>query len=121
MTREEIQRNIATIVTLNGDGDLAIEGNLRKYIYDRSNEYPLAIEKLTRGGMAYLLDLHNDKYISVPPKNVELPNDYKKRVEIKHIDLSKWKLESVRELKSLIGEGVEEELANAIIADIKGD
>ena len=61
-----IKQNIGAKVYVTGDGDLAMQHSLRKIIFDKT---PLTIVKLTKGGMAYLVDDENNFY-TVPPRNV---------------------------------------------------
>jgi hypothetical protein len=61
-----IVKNIGRKVYVNGDGDLAFNGELRGIIFNKTE---LTILKLTKGGMAYLVDDENNFY-SVPPRNV---------------------------------------------------
>lgn len=70
MKRKDVEENTGAKIRINGLGDLAFEGGLRKYIYDKEHKYDLRIEKLTRGGMVWVRDLTNNKFISVPAKNV---------------------------------------------------
>jgi hypothetical protein len=63
---EFIEKNIGAKVYITGDGDLAMNGEFRQLIFNKTE---LAIVKLTRGGMAYLTDGKN-KFYSVPPRNV---------------------------------------------------
>ena len=66
--REFIEKNIGAEVYITGDGDLAFIHEFRPLIF---NETKLFIVKLTKNGMAYLTD-GNDKFYSVPPRNVRL-------------------------------------------------
>jgi len=68
VNQEEVRLNRSEIVYINGIGDLGINVELRGLIQKKT---PLVICKLTKGGMAYLLD-DDGKYYTVPPKNVEL-------------------------------------------------
>ena len=61
-----IECNIGNKVYVTGDGDLAMCSELRKVIF---NKIELTIVKLTKAGMAYLVDDENNFY-SVPPRNV---------------------------------------------------
>jgi len=63
---EFIEKNIGNKVYVTGDRDLAFDGDLRKIIFNKTE---LTIVKLTRKGMAYLVDSQNNFY-SVPPGNV---------------------------------------------------
>ena len=78
MTRKEVESNIGATVTLNGFGDLGMEPAYRRYINDCIGNYPLIIKKLTKSGMAHLYDVEGSsnimgrKFMSVPPKNVDL-------------------------------------------------
>jgi hypothetical protein len=65
-THEFIQKNIGAKVYVTGDRDLAINQELRKIIFNKTE---LTIVKLTRGGMAYLTD-NNNNFYTVPPRNV---------------------------------------------------
>lgn len=64
-----IKENIGHKVYVTGDGDLAFDGWLRKIISTKDNRIELTIVKLTKGGMAYLVDEYGDFY-TVPPRNV---------------------------------------------------
>ena len=67
MTNHEfIKSNIGNSVYINGDGDLGMDYELRCLI---SNKTELKIVKLTKSGMAYLVD-NDGNYYTVPPKNV---------------------------------------------------
>ena len=72
MNREEIKQNVGATVTLNGFGDLAMEPQYRKYSDDCIGNYPLIIKKLTRGGMAHLYCATTARFITAPPKNVDM-------------------------------------------------
>lgn len=61
-----INSNIGNQVYVTGDGDLAMNSELRDIIF---NKTALTIVKLTRGGKAYLQDSLGHFY-SVPPRNV---------------------------------------------------
>jgi hypothetical protein len=63
---EFIEKNIGAKVYITGDGDLAMNGEFRQLIFNKTE---LTIVKLTRGGMAYLTDDKGNFY-SVPPRNV---------------------------------------------------
>lgn len=63
---EFIEKNIGAKVYVTGEGDLAMCGEFRSLIFEK---IPLTIVKLTRGGMAYLVDGSGNFY-SVPPRNV---------------------------------------------------
>lgn len=75
---EFINKNIGNKVCIIGDGDLAMNGEFRQLIFKGTE---LTIVKLTKGGLAYLMD-DNGKYYSVPPKNVRLATGYNKITEI---------------------------------------
>jgi hypothetical protein len=64
----EILENIGKTAIINGAGDLAFESDKKQYI---KQMIPCKIFKLTKGGMAFLID-EDGKTISVPPKNVTL-------------------------------------------------
>lgn len=68
---EFIEKNIGNRVYVTGDRDLAFNGELRKII---SNKTELMIVKLTKGGMAYLVD-DEGKFYTVPPRNVREVGD----------------------------------------------
>jgi hypothetical protein len=69
MTAHEfIKQNIGNKVYVSGERDLAFNGELRKIIFNKTE---LTIVKLTRGGMAHLVDSDN-KFYTVPPSNVNL-------------------------------------------------
>ncbi len=68
-THEFIEKNIGNKVYVTGDGDLAFNGGLRKIISSKTRTIELTIVKLTKGGMAYLMDDENNFY-TVPPRNV---------------------------------------------------
>ena len=61
-----IIKNIGNKVHVSGAGDLAFCGEYRGIIFNKTE---LTIVKLTRSGMAYLVD-SNNKFYSVPPRNV---------------------------------------------------
>jgi hypothetical protein len=61
-----ILNNIGNKVYITGDGDLAMCGEFRKLIFNKTE---LTIVKLTKAGLAYLVD-DNKQYYSVPIKNV---------------------------------------------------
>jgi hypothetical protein len=61
-----LKKNIGNRVYVTGDRDLAFNGELRKII---SNKTELTIVKLTKSGMAYLVD-DEGKFYTVPPRNV---------------------------------------------------
>lgn len=61
-----INSNIGNKVYVTGAGDLAFCGELKSIIYNKTE---LTIVKLTKSGMAYLVDAENN-YYSVPPRNV---------------------------------------------------
>lgn len=63
---EFIQKNIGSKVYVTGDGDLAFDMNLCRIITLKTE---LTIVKLTKSGMAYLVD-ENENYYTVPPRNV---------------------------------------------------
>lgn len=63
---EFIEKNIGNKVYVTGDGDLAMCSEFRKIIFNKTE---LIIVKLTKGGMAYLMDDENNFY-TVPPNNV---------------------------------------------------
>ena len=65
-----IKNNIGNKVYVTGDGDLAFDGSLRRIISTKDYKVQLTIVKLTKGGMAYLVDEHGDFY-TVPPRNVK--------------------------------------------------
>jgi len=65
---EFIEKNIGNKVIIDGTGDLAMSGELREFIF---NKTPLTIVSLTKGGMAYLVD-SKGKFYKVPPKNIVL-------------------------------------------------
>ena len=64
-----IKQNIGAKVYVTGDGDLAFSGELRKIISTGSYRVELKIVKLTKAGMAYLVD-DDGNYYTVPPRNV---------------------------------------------------
>jgi hypothetical protein len=68
MKHEEIINNTGNKVVLNSYGDLLMDSKLKPLIL---HKVELTIVKLTKGGMAYLVDEDN-KYYSVPTKNVVL-------------------------------------------------
>ena len=71
-THDFIEKSIGCKVYITGDGDLGMSGRLRNLIYNKTE---LTIVKLTKGGMAYLIDNYGN-YYSVPPRNVrEINND----------------------------------------------
>lgn len=67
MTNHEfIKRNVGNSVYINGDGDLGMDYELRCLIFNKTE---LKIVKLTKSGMAYLVD-NDGNYYTVPPRNV---------------------------------------------------
>jgi hypothetical protein len=70
-TYDFIRANIGNKVYVTGDGDLGMCGELRKFIFNKT-EFTLI--RLTRGGMAILSD-DNGKEFSVPPSNVREVGD----------------------------------------------
>ncbi len=70
MNRNDVENNIDEIVTINGEGDLSMESELRSLI---QNKTLLRLVKLTKAGMAYLEGIDESHY-SVPPRNVDLWN-----------------------------------------------
>ena len=65
-----IKENVGNEVYVTGDGDLYFSGELRKIISTQDNKIVLKIVKLTKSGMAYLVD-DNGNYYTVPPRNVK--------------------------------------------------
>jgi len=65
-TYDFIKQAIGTKVYLTRDGDLAMRGELRGFIYDKT---PLTLMRLTRGGMA-IVKSDDGKEYSVRPRNV---------------------------------------------------
>jgi len=65
-TYDFIRANIGNKVYITGHGDLAMCGELRNFIFNKT-EFTLI--RLTKGGMAILSD-DNGKEFSVPPSNV---------------------------------------------------
>jgi hypothetical protein len=63
---EFIEKNIGNRVYVTGDRDLAFNGGLREIIFKKTE---LTVVKLTRGGLAYLMDDKN-RFYAVPPRNV---------------------------------------------------
>jgi hypothetical protein len=49
----DLKLHIGKRVKLNGRGDLAIHGELRKFIYDDENKYYLILERITKGGKVH--------------------------------------------------------------------
>lgn len=66
-TFDFIEQAIGEMVYVTGERDLAMMGELRKIIF---NKTPLRLIKLTKGGHAYLHDEDSNKFYSVPPSNV---------------------------------------------------
>ena len=62
-----IEQAIGEMVYVTGERDLAMHGELRKIIF---NKTPLRLIKLTKSGNAYLQDEDTKEYYSVPPSNV---------------------------------------------------
>ena len=70
---EFIEKNIGAKVYVTPNGDLMFNGSLRRIISHKDEYIPLTIIKLTKSGMAYLMDAWGHFY-SVPPRNVrEMP------------------------------------------------
>lgn len=67
-SQDFIKENIGKKVYVTGRGDLAICSEFRKIIFNKTE---LEIIKLTKAGLAYLVDSEGVFY-SVPPRNVEL-------------------------------------------------
>lgn len=65
-THDFINANIGNKVYITGEGDLAMSGELRQLIYNKTE---LTLVKLTKSGMVYLED-ESGKFYSVPPSNV---------------------------------------------------
>ena len=65
-TYDFINSNIGNKVYITSDGDLAMDGSLRKFIFNKT-EFTLL--RLTKGGMAILCDENGKEYL-IPPKNV---------------------------------------------------
>lgn len=66
-THEFIQKSIGNKVYLTDNARvLAFDGDLRKIIFNKTE---LTLLKLTKNGMAYLVDDHGQHY-SVPPRYV---------------------------------------------------
>jgi hypothetical protein len=65
----DLKLHIGKRVKLNGRGDLAIHGELRKFIYDDENKYYLVLERVTKGGKCIVR--HGKETYSVGCKNVD--------------------------------------------------
>ena len=75
-TLDFIRENIGKEVYLTPDGDILM-GLSRKYVGPpREGKVSLILEKLTKGGMAYL-KCGDGHHISVPPSNVRLVDELK--------------------------------------------
>lgn len=74
-----ISQNIGKEIYITGLGDLSIERSLRPLINQKTK---LILIKLTKGGMAYLQNPIDNKYYSVPPKNVRLYSEVLNQNEI---------------------------------------
>jgi len=70
MKRKYVNQHAGHLCQLNGDGDLGIQPELRRYIRD-GGENGLRIVRLTKGGMVLLRD-SDSRQVQVPPRNVEL-------------------------------------------------
>lgn len=70
MKREDVNEHTGYFCQLNGDGDLGVQPELRRYIHDRGKN-GLRIIRLEKGGMVLLRDTE-DREVQVPPRNVEL-------------------------------------------------
>lgn len=70
MKIDELQSNIGKRVKMNGYGDLAINSELRKFIFDDEDMYYLTIDRITKGGKAIIR--HGKHLYSIPPNNVDL-------------------------------------------------
>lgn len=67
MKLSEVSNYIGKQVTLNGRGDLGIDGHLKKYIFGVT---PLTIIKITKNGKVYLQ--HENEFVTVGSKNIDL-------------------------------------------------
>lgn len=70
MRHSELKDNIGKRVKLNGEGDLAMIRERRKYIFDDVNEYELFLDGVTKGGLAILRC--GKEVFTVGCKNVDL-------------------------------------------------
>jgi hypothetical protein len=66
-TLDWISQNIGKKAIVNGNRDLAFNGELKPIIFNKTE---LTIVKLTRGGMAHLTD--GKRFYTVPPGNVDV-------------------------------------------------
>jgi hypothetical protein len=66
-TKDFIDQAIGKLVYVTGYRDLAMDGELRKIIFSKTE---LRLIKWTRGGKVYLHDEIENQYYSVPPSNI---------------------------------------------------
>lgn len=66
-TKDFIDQGIGKMVYVTGDNDLAINGELRKIIFNKTE---LRLIKWTKSGKVYLHNEVENVYYTVPPSNV---------------------------------------------------
>jgi hypothetical protein len=64
--------DIGKRVRILNSGDIAINWDLRKFLYDDANEYPLFLERITKGGRAIVR--HGKHTYSLAPKYIKVFN-----------------------------------------------
>lgn len=75
MKHADVEKHLGDFCTLNGYGDLMMDGEVKEYIKAPCDlEYPLQIVKLTKGGLVHVAYYTPDRHheFSVPAKNVDL-------------------------------------------------
>jgi hypothetical protein len=70
MKHSELEGNIGKRVKINGDGDLGMIHEMKKFIYDDANEHELYLDKISSGGLAVIR--YKNQLISVRAKNLDL-------------------------------------------------
>ena len=65
-TYDFIKANIGNTVSISGDRDLGMNGDLKSHI---RNKTKFTLTRLTKGGMAIVSDINGKEY-SVPPSNI---------------------------------------------------
>jgi len=67
-TYEYVESNIGKQVYIDGGGDLAMDGDLKPFIM---NKTPLTLIRLNKKGLAIVKD-NKEVHYSVPPKNINI-------------------------------------------------
>lgn len=70
MKHSDLKDNLGKRVKINGNGDLAMIREFRKFIYDDTNRYELILKGITKEGKAFIG--WGDNNIIVGCKNVDL-------------------------------------------------